>query len=97
MEPRNWIGLTIAFIGMVLQPIGWILYPWVRILSLVLFAVGVAIFFTQKYIEQMDAKEFGSGSDPSSSGPGDIYNYSGWRSGGRSESGLSDSDGGSGD
>ena len=85
MEPRNWIGIIIILLGVILQPVGWMFVFWVQILSFVLITIGVFIFVTQKYINYKEEKEFVSRRSGSGM-PGDIHENSGWGSGGRSES-----------
>lgn len=100
MELRNWIGIVIILIGVVLQPVGFMFVFWVQILSFVLIAIGVIIFATQKFIEYKEEKEFNSRGSSGPGMPGDIHEYSGWGSGGRSESWSSKhggEDGGEGD
>ena len=96
MEPRNWIGLTIIIVGLILQPVGWMYVFWIQGLSFVLIAIGVLVFATQKILERKIEKEYGSGG---SGKPGEIHGYSGWGDGGRSESWKAEhgGDGGSGD
>ncbi len=95
MELRNWIGIVIIVVGLILQPVGWMYTFWLQGLSFVLIVTGVFIFMTQKYFEKSAENEFGSGSGgKSGSGmPGDIYGNNGWDKGGRSESWNSDSGG----
>jgi len=96
MEPRNWIGLIIIFIGVAIQPIGWMFYFWVQILSFILIVIGLLIFCTQKYLDYQVEKEFSSGSSNGQGIPGDVHDHSGWGSGGQSSS-WSSSDSGGGD
>jgi len=86
MEPRNWIGLIILFVGVAIQPIGWMFYFWVQILSFVLIVIGCLIFGSQKYMDYQDEKEFSSGRTGGTVVPGDIHDHSGWGSGGQSSS-----------
>jgi len=85
MEPRNWIGIVIILIGVILQPVGWIYLVWLQAVSFVLIAIGVFIFVTQKYIEHEEEKEFNARRRGSGM-PGDVHDNSGWGSGGRSDS-----------
>jgi len=92
MEPRNWIGIILVIIGVIIQPVGWMYTFWLQILSFVLIFIGVFIFVTQKYLDYSVAREL-SGKGGSGM-PGDIHDSSGWGSGGRSDSWeASDGDG----
>ncbi|MBI3547228.1 MAG: hypothetical protein HY081_11660 [Gammaproteobacteria bacterium] len=96
MQPRNWIGLVIILVGVMLQPIGWMYIFWVQILSFMLIFIGVFIFATQKFLEKSVEKELASERTSSRTMPGDIQDHSGWGEGGRSESWSSDHGGGDG-
>ncbi|MDM8564894.1 hypothetical protein QUF74_04510 [Candidatus Halobeggiatoa sp. HSG11] len=100
MELRNWIGIIIALVGAILQPIGWMYVYWIHALSFILIFVGILIFATQKYIEKSEEKEFGTGAHRDNCPRlGDVHGYSGWNDGGRIESWSSNnggSDGGGG-
>ena len=98
MEARNWVGIVIILVGVVLQPVGFMFAFWVQCVSAVLIVIGVFIFVTQKYIERSEANEYESRSEKGHVLPGDINENSGWGSGGRSESWSSSdsSDGGGG-
>lgn len=66
-----------------------------------LFLLGAALFYTQRMVDReiASAKE-GSEAAGHYTGPkmhGDVHNYSGWRSGGRSETMDADSGGVDGD
>ena len=50
MEARNWIGLALIAAGGVLQPIGWMYFLWVKVLSFILIFIGALFFATHKYI-----------------------------------------------
>ncbi len=91
MEGRNWIGLGFILVGVIIQPVGWMFVFWLQILSFVLIFIGTFIFVTQKYIEKSEEKEFASSGSGGPTMPGDIHEYSGWGSGGRSDSYMSDS------
>jgi membrane protein implicated in regulation of membrane protease activity len=95
MGPRNWIGLAILLIGVALQPIGWMYYYWIQILSFVLIFIGVNILITQKYLDKSVEREFTSGKRSGHALPGDVHNNSGCGQGGRSESWTSEHYGGS--
>jgi len=94
MEPRNWIGLGIIIIGVIIQPIGFMYFFWAQILSFVLIFVGFLIFGTQKYLDYKAEKEFSSGHQSGQAIPGDINDHSGWGNGGQSSSWTSSNSGG---
>ncbi len=96
MESRNWIGLVIILAGVVIQPIAWMYNFWLQVLSFSLIFIGAFIFFTQKYIQRSEEKEFGASHTGGPVVPGDIHESSGWGHGGRSNS-WSDSFGEGGD
>ena len=85
MEPRHYIGITVLGVGVVLQPIGWMYSTIVAVASFILIAVGAVIFLTQRVLEKMEQKEFGSTSRGGPDLPGDIHGSSGWGRGGRSD------------
>jgi len=86
MEARNWIGIIIILVGVILQPIGWMFVFWIQWLSFALIFIGVFIFATQRYIEKLEEREFNGGSSGGHVKLGDVHDYSGWGEGGRSES-----------
>jgi hypothetical protein len=100
MELRNWIGLFILLIGVIIQPLGYLYAPWLKVVSFVLISIGTFVFIAQKYIDFKEEREFTIGSSHrNTSLPlfGDIFNFSGQRTGGRTEdwsSNSSDSCGG---
>ena len=89
MEARNWIGIVIIFIGLILQPIGWMYYLWAQTLSFALIIIGALIFATQKFLDKQVEKDHETCSGGQAM-PGDIHDYSGWGKGGRSDSWISD-------
>lgn len=88
MAWRELLGLALVTAGLVLTPVAWITS---RILWLVAFALMVAgayLFFSARVLRRMerDRREGTAGSaDVGRPMPTDIHNYTGWRSGGRSE------------
>ncbi len=85
MEARNWIGLTLVILGLILLPVGWMYEFWLQVTSLALFCVGVAVFATQKILDKKVEQEFGERRGGSRV-PTDIHGSSGWDNGGRSDS-----------
>lgn len=101
MNFREGIGLVLAIVGAALVPLGWIVSAKVYLIAFVIFCVGASLLYTDRRLKralEIQKEDFGRGS----SGPEvpvDIYNYTGWRSGGRrqdmesiSESGGADGD-----
>ena len=85
MESRHYIGIAIIVVGVVLQPIGWMYSTIVAVVSFILIAIGAFIFITQKVLEKMEEKEFGSANRGGPDLPGDVHGSSGWERGGRSD------------
>jgi len=95
---REAVGLLLAVAALVLVPVAWVSSRLLWLLAFVLFAAGVMLFYTERRIkreEQLEKESSGS----SSAVPADIHNYTGWASGGRSETMDSsfDSEAGDGD
>jgi hypothetical protein len=87
MTAREIIGLVLLVAGSCILPLGWIVSHKILFVSILLIGVGVWLFYTErmhKQEEQLEKESTGSGS----SGPGvpsDIHNYTGWRTGGRTQ------------
>lgn len=99
MNVREALGLILLIASVAFVPVGWYVSRLWWLASLVGLALGIALFYTERVrkreeeIEKQSARSGGSGHAV----PADIHNYTGWRSGGRSET-LEDSFGsGSGD
>lgn len=95
MTIRELIGLASLIAGTALVPLGWIVSHKILLISALLFFVGLVLFYTERMIkkEELQAKEGVSSGSYGSHAPGDIHNYTGWRTGGRTEpfdSGSSD-------
>ena len=88
MAWREFLGLVLVTVGLVITPVAW---TTSRILWLVAFALMVAgayLFFSDRVLRRMerDRREGPAGTtDVGRPMPTDIHNYTGWRSGGRSE------------
>lgn len=85
MEARHYVGIVIIIAGVGLQPVGWVYYYPLQILSFILIFIGVAIFATQKYLDRKD-EALSNRYMPRQGMPGDIHDYSGWSNGGKSQS-----------
>jgi len=87
MNTRETLGLILIVIGLILMPVAWM---FSRLLWMVAFTVlffGGYLFYTERMIKREEklAKETGGDCAPGSAMPSDIHNYSGWGTGGRSE------------
>lgn len=85
MKFREALGLMLMMAGIALGPLGWIISPMLLIASAVLVLVGGALFLTNRMVD----RQIEAGRDTPARNtvrepvPSDIFNYSGWRSGGR--------------
>lgn len=93
---REWLGLVVLVLSVALVPVGMYVSPLLWAASFVGVCVGVWLLYTERVLrrEAQAEKEGGSSQPTGREMPGDIHNYSGWRSGGRSESFESESSGG---
>ncbi len=88
MTLRELTGLVLLVGGTALVPLGWIVSHKVLLISFLLLVVGFWLFYTERMIkrEERQAKECsGSGGCNSAPMPADIHNYTGWRTGGRTQ------------
>lgn len=103
MTVRETIGLLLLVSGIAMAPLGWIVSHKLLIVSAALISVGAALFYTARMVKRDEAleREASSSGSYSPAVPTDIHNYTGWRTGGRtdpldSHSGTSHSDNGGG-
>jgi hypothetical protein len=100
---RETIGLLLIVAALVLVPVAWVSSRLLWALAFVLLVAGVMLFYTERVRKREEAlyKETGGDSchGTGTPVPTDVHNYTGWRSGGRSETMDSsfESGGGSGD
>jgi hypothetical protein len=96
MTAREIIGLVFIIMGVAIAPLGWIVSHRILLFAGLLLVVGVWLFYTERMIKREErlSKESTSGGVSGHPVPADINNYTGWRSGGRTESFDSASDGG---
>jgi len=93
------LGFCILILGVALQPIGWMYFHWLTLVSFLCILLGVFFLMAGRH----DGPKDGAGGPGRLTGremPGDIHGYSGQMSGGRStswESSHGDHGGGSGD
>jgi hypothetical protein len=96
MTLRETLGLALLIVGTALVPLGWIVSHKILLLAFLLDFVGFWLFYTERILKQ----EIQQAKDGVSSGsygvhyPGDMNNYTGWRTGGRTET-FDSSEGGS--
>ena len=101
MNVREITGLALLIVGTAIVPLGWIISHKLLLLAALFIVVGTWLFYTERMLkrEEQLSKESSSNGNYGAPIPGDIHNYSGWRTGGRtehfdshSESGGSDGD-----
>jgi hypothetical protein len=88
MAPREITGLVLIAVALVLIPVAWTSSRMLWLVSFLLFVLGSVLFFTARVTRRLEESESGSSGNcgPGSRAmPTDIHNYTGWRSGGRSE------------
>lgn len=88
MTARELIGLACLISGTALVPIGWIVSHKILLLAGLLIGVGAWLFYTERMLkkEEQLAKESTAGGSYGPYVPADIHNYTGWRTGGRTNS-----------
>lgn len=81
-------GLVLIVAALFLVPVAWAFSPLLWALSFLLLVVGAWLFYTERVMrkEERLEKEAGGSGLSGRAMPNDIHNYTGWRSGGRSES-----------
>jgi hypothetical protein len=87
MTVREIIGLVFLIVGTAIVPLGWIVSHKILLLAGLLLGVGVWLFYTARMLkrEEQLAKESTGGGNYGPPMPGDIHNYTGWRTGGRTQ------------
>jgi len=99
LRTREAIGLSLFVLSIALTPVAWATSRLLWAVCGLLFLLGAALFYTQRMVDREIASAKDGGEAASRyTGPkmsGDVHNYSGWRSGGRSE--TMDADSGSAD
>lgn len=99
MNAREILGLLLIVVALILVPAAWAFSRLLWMLAFVLFVIGIWLFFTERMMkkeEQLPRKAADSGRIGRTV-PTDIHNYTGWSSGGRSETMDDSFDSGSGD
>lgn len=87
LTTRERIGLVFLIAGMAIVPLGWIVSHKILLLSGLLLGVGGSLFYTARMRkrEEQIAKECTGSGNYGPSVPRDVHNYTGWRSGGRTQ------------
>lgn len=86
MNFREVVGLVLMIIGAALVPVAWITSRQLWAVAGVMFVIGALLFYTKRMEARAAELEKEGGSSTSGHGvPKDLHNYSGWRTGGRSE------------
>jgi hypothetical protein len=93
---REWLGLVVLVLSAALVPVGMYVSRLFWAATFAGVCVGAWLLYTERMLRrEAQAEGEGSGCKPGGREmPGDIQNYSGWRSGGRSESFEGESNGG---
>ena len=88
MSFREWVGLILVAVGLVLMPVAWAFSRYLWLVAFGVLVVGFMLFFSVRVQRRMygSSESVGSGHGQGRPMPTDIHNYTGWRSGGRSES-----------
>lgn len=86
MNIRETLGFILIVIGAILLPVAWMFSRLLWVVALTVLFFGSYLFYTGRMIKRAEKLEKeSSGCSPNSAIPKDIHNYSGWASGGRSE------------
>jgi len=99
MNFRETAGFVLIVVGLVLVPAAWVFSRLLWLLAFLLLVIGAALFYTARIRKREEAieREGGGSGCHRPAMPTDIHNYTGWRSGGRSETMDSSSESGGGD
>ena len=101
MNLREAIGLSLIIVALVLVPVAWAFSRLLWALAFFMFVAGAMLFYTERVRKREEKIEKESGGTSchgtGTAMPTDIHNYSGWRSGGRSETMDHSSESGGGD
>ena len=87
MTARELAGLVFLIAGVAIVPLGWIVNHKILLIAGLLLGVGSWLFYTARMLkrEKQLAKESTGSDNYGSPMPGDAHNYTGWRTGGRTE------------
>lgn len=89
MNVRETIGLLTIVVALVLTPVAWTTSRVLWLIVFLLLILGAALFASGRVTRRlMKLATEGKGTGTGAAGhamPTDVHNYTGWRSGGRSE------------
>jgi membrane protein implicated in regulation of membrane protease activity len=101
MSLRETIGLLLIIVALILVPVAWVFSRLLWAFAFFLLFTGAMLFYTERVRKREERIEKESGGTSchgtGAAMPADIHNYTGWHSGGRSETMDSSSDSGGGD
>ena len=86
MTFREWTGLVLIVVGLLLLPAAWAFSRALWLLSFSMFVVGVWIFYTGRILRREARLDKLKGSQRAGRNlPSDINDYTGWQQAGRSK------------
>jgi len=87
MKVRETLGLVFIIAALILVPAAWAFSRLLWMLAAGLLVIGSWLFYTDRMIKKEDrlTKETGKSDCSGRAVPTDIHDYTGWSSGGRSE------------
>lgn len=87
MTTREFVGLVFLIGGVAVVPLGWIVSHKILLFAALFLGVGAWLFYTARMLkrEEQLAKESTHGGNYGQPMPGDLHNYTGWRTGGRTQ------------
>ena len=89
MQTREYIGILLFAIGILIVPLGWMFSPSLSALGAIVAFIGIAIFSTQRFMNKSTAEEHKKQPKRGYEVPSDIHDHSGWGRGGRSSGWMS--------
>lgn len=89
INARETLGFTLIVAALILVPVAWATSRMLWFAAFLLLVLGSVLFWSERMARRLEASE----AEPGGTGSGgqcramptDIHNYTGWRSGGRSE------------
>lgn len=88
MAFREIVGLVLIVVALVITPVAWVSSRTLWFVAFGMFFVGAWLLFSDRVLQRIDKSRRPASGDQGTGNamPNDIHNYTGWRSGGRSES-----------
>lgn len=88
MAFREIVGLVLIVVALVITPVAWVSSRTLWFVAFAMFFAGAWLFFSDRVLQRIDKSDRPASGDQGTGNamPTDIHNYTGWRSGGRSES-----------